>query len=132
VAPKIGRVIPNPVGSGGELVALAVEHSGSPLGDRLRPAPEPLHVACSRCRPGVPDEVGDVLQRLVAVREQRRDADRMAQEISDETRKDEGYADGLPNVERNTLNLCKPSRAVPRRTSATQARHCCRWRTRQP
>ena len=50
-----------------------VEHGGDPLGDRLGAAPELLHVAGGGRRSGVADEVCDVLQRLVAVHEQRRD-----------------------------------------------------------
>jgi hypothetical protein len=54
-------VIPNPA-----LPALvAVEHGGGPLGDGLGTPTEALHIARRGGRPGVPDELGYVLQRLV-------------------------------------------------------------------
>jgi hypothetical protein len=51
------------------VVGLGVEDGGGPLGYGLGAPTEPLHVAGGRGRLGMPDEPGDVLQRLGPVDE---------------------------------------------------------------
>jgi hypothetical protein len=69
VAPKFSGVIPNPLGSALVVGLVAIEDGRGPLRNRLRASAEAPHVARGRGGPGVADETGDVLHRLVAVHE---------------------------------------------------------------